>query len=103
MNIVESKIQNIAELCNKHNVDELYVFGSALTNKFKDSSDIDLLVQFAQVDILQYFDNYMTLKEELEKLFDRKIDLVENQTIKNPIFRQIVDRDKKLIYGRKNS
>jgi len=46
------------------------------------------------MDLLNYFDNYMELKEELEKLFKRPVDLVENQAIRNPIFRKVVDREK---------
>jgi predicted nucleotidyltransferase len=64
---------------------------------------VDLLIQFGKVDLMDYFDNYMDLKEELEALLKRPIDLVENQAIKNPIFRKIVDREKKLVYGRKSA
>jgi uncharacterized protein len=91
------------ELCDKHKVRELYLFGSALSDSFRDSSDIDLLIQFNQVDLLEYFDNYMDLKEELEQLFNRPIDLIENQAIRNPIFRKVIDREKQLIYERKSS
>lgn len=52
---------------------------------------------------MDYFDNYMDLKERLENLFNRPVDLVQNQAIKNPIFRREVDREKHLIYERKNS
>jgi predicted nucleotidyltransferase len=45
----------------------------------------------------------MDFKEELEKILSRPVDLVENQAIRNPIFRRIVDRDKKLIYERKSA
>jgi predicted nucleotidyltransferase len=81
----------------------LYLFGSALTSQFNEASDIDLLVQFSQVDLLEYFDNYMDFKEELEALFNRPVDLVEDQAIKNPVFRRIVDRQKRLIYERKSA
>lgn len=50
------------------------------------------------MDLMDYFDNYMDLKERLEELFKRPVDLVENQAIKNPIFRKIVDREKQLVY-----
>jgi predicted nucleotidyltransferase len=45
----------------------------------------------------------MDFKEQLELLFEREIDLVENQAIRNPIFRRVVDREKKLVYERKDS
>jgi predicted nucleotidyltransferase len=74
-----------------------------LTDKFNDNSDIDLLVQFDKVDILEYFDNYMDFKEKLENLFGRTVDLLENQAIRNPIFRNVVDRNKKLVYEREGA
>jgi len=101
--LIESNIDRLFELCEKHKVKELYIFGSILTDKFRDSSDIDMLVQFYQIDLNDYFDNYMELKENLEELFKRPVDLVENQAIKNPIFRRIVDREKQLIYERKSA
>ncbi len=99
---VQHNIQ-IAELCQQHKVKELYVFGSAIKDNFNETSDIDLLIQFANVDLMEYFDNYMDLKEAFEKLFGRPVDLVENQAVKNPIFRSILERDKKLLYEREDS
>jgi uncharacterized protein len=103
MKLIDSNRDKLFELCEAHKVQELYVFGSLLTDKFKDSSDIDILIQFYQVDLVEYFDNYMDLKEALEQLFKRPVDLVENQAIRNPIFRRIVDREKQLVYERKSS
>jgi uncharacterized protein len=103
MNLIDKNINAIIELCDKHKVKELYIFGSMLTNRFSESSDVDLLIQFGKVDLMDYFDNYMDLKEELETLLNRPIDLVENQAIRNPIFRKIVDREKKLVYERKSA
>ena len=48
---------------------------------------------------MNYFDNYMDFKENLEKLLNRNVDLIENQAIRNPIFKKVVDRQKQLIYG----
>jgi predicted nucleotidyltransferase len=103
MELVERNTDKLIELCVIHRVGKLYLFGSALTNQFNESSDIDLLVQFNQIDLLEYFDNYMDFKEQLEALFGRSVDLVENQAIKNPIFRRIIDREKQLIYERKSA
>lgn len=103
MNIIERNIDSLIELCKNHKVGELYIFGSILTDKFSDKSDIDLLVQFEKIDILEYFDNYMDFKEKLEILLDRRVDLLENQAIRNPVFRKVVDRDKKLVYERENT
>ena len=103
MNIIENNIDSLIDLCKQHKVKELYIFGSILTSSFSKDSDIDMLVQFDNVDILEYADNYFDLKEELEKLFGRGIDLIENQAIRNPIFRKIVDRDKKIVYDRETA
>ena len=98
MNIIEKNIDRLIVLCKNHKVGELYIFGSILTDKFSDKSDIDFLVQFEKIDILEYFDNYMDFKESLEKLLGRPVDLLENQAIRNPVFRKVVDREKKLVY-----
>lgn len=103
MNIVEKNIDSLIELCKNHKVGELYIFGSILTEKFSDKSDIDFLVQFEKIDILEYFDNYMDFKEKLEMLLGRPIDLLENQAIRNPVFRKVIDRDKKLVYEREST
>ena len=103
MNLIDVNKDKLIELCNKHKVKELYLFGSILTEKFNDLSDVDLLIQFHQIELLDYFDNYMELKEELEQLFHRPIDLVEDQAIRNPIFRKIIEREKQLIYERKSA
>jgi len=103
MNIIENNIDSLIDICKQHKVKELYIFGSVLTSSFSKDSDIDMLVQFDNVDIIEYADNYFDLKEKLEKLFGRGIDLVENQAIRNPIFRKIVDRDKKIVYDRETA
>ena len=71
------------------------MFGSILTNEFKDDNDIDMLIQFSVMDL----NNYLDFKEKMELLFNRPVDLVENQAIKNPVFRKVVDKEKQLIYG----
>ena len=86
-----------------HKVTSLYVFGSILTDKFNKQSDIDFLIEFGDVDLYNYFDNYIDLKESLENMLKRHVDLVEDKTIKNPILRNSIDRNKKFIYGRAGS
>jgi uncharacterized protein len=99
MKLIEQNKIKINELCLQHHVKQLFLFGSILTDKFNEESDIDILIQFYHVNLVDYFDNYMDFKESLESLFNRQVDLVENQAIKNPIFRKVVDREKQLIYG----
>lgn len=99
MNVIDQNIEIIRDLCSKHKVSRLFVFGSVLTKKFKKSSDIDLLVDFKDVDLYSYADNYFNLKDALEDIFKRNVDLLEDKAIKNPYLRQSIDSSKQLIYG----
>jgi len=99
MNIVERNINAVSQFCRQYHVENMYVFGSVLTKDFSSVSDIDFLVNFGKVKPEYYFDNYIDLKMSLEQLFNRSVDLVEEKTVKNPILRCSIDRNKKLIYG----
>ena len=99
MKLIKENQAKLNALCETHKVKELFLFGSILNEKFTAESDVDFLIQFEGVDLDNYFNNYMDFKENVEKLLNRKIDLVENQAIKNPIFRKVVDSQKQMIYG----
>ena len=99
MNIVEENIVSVNNFCLQHHVESLYVFGSVLTSEFSPSSDIDFLIKFGNVSPENYFDNYLDLRSNLERLFNRSVDLIEEQTVRNPVLRRSIDRNKKLIYG----
>lgn len=89
----------IHKLCKSHSVDKLYLFGSATGDAFNRKSDIDFLVTFKQIDLAKYFANYIDLKKQLKTLFSRDIDLLESQSLKNPILIKSINKSKKLIYG----
>lgn len=95
--------EKLIKLCEKHKVQELCFFGSVLTDKFNKDSDIDIIVIFDNVELNQYFINYMSLKEKLEILFNRDVDLLEKNAIKNPIFKKIIERDQIIVYERKGA
>jgi len=99
MNIVEQNIVIIRDLCAKHNVSKLFVIGSVLTERFNNESDIDFIVDFSNVDLYEYADNYFDLKFSLESIFKRKIDLLEDKAINNPYLRKSIDSSKQIIYG----
>ncbi len=99
MDLFERNIENLKNLCDQYSVLKLYVFGSALSNKFKKDSDIDFLVTFDTVELNDYADNYFDFKFSLEDLFNRQIDLLEEKSIRNPFLKQSIDTSKKLIYG----
>ncbi|MEI6823768.1 MAG: nucleotidyltransferase domain-containing protein [Bacteroidota bacterium] len=99
MNLVEKNIDTINALCQKYKVAKLFVFGSILTDRFQNNSDIDFIVDFKALDLYDYADNYFDLKFSLEKLFNREVDLLEDKAIKNPYLRQSIDTSKQIIYG----
>ena len=99
MKLIENNIQRIVALCQKYKVGKLFVFGSILTNRFNDKSDVDLVVDFDKVTLEEYADNYFDFKSALEMLFGREVVLLEDKAIKNPILRKNIDNSKLLIYG----
>lgn len=99
MNIVDQNIEGIKSLCKKHNVRKLFAFGSVLTGEFTNTSDIDLIVDFQDVDLYYYADNYFDLKDSLEGLLKREVDLLEDKAINNPFLRQSIESSKQLVYG----
>ena len=77
----------------------MYAFGSILTDSFSAESDVDLIVDFQDQDVLDYGDNYYNLKFSLEDILNRSVDLLEEKAISNPFFKKSIDQKKQLIYG----
>lgn len=103
METIEKHKEELKKLCEKYHVAELYLFGSFARGETSELSDIDFLVRFSGVTPSEYFDNYMDYKESLGELFSRDIDLVEIQTIKNPVLKKSINRNKIKLYGREDS
>ena len=105
MNLKESikyKMADFLSLCKTHNVKTLYAFGSSITEQFnEESSDIDLLIEIDTDDPIERGENLMSIWDKLEQFFQRKVDLLTNASIKNPILRKSIDSTKVLIYDGK--
>lgn len=99
MRLIEYNMQQIVELCKRYKVSKLFVFGSILTNRFREDSDVDFVVDFQDIPYEDYADNYFGLRDGLASLFNRSVDLLEEHGIKNAVFRSNVNRTKQLIYG----
>ncbi|MCH5230118.1 MAG: nucleotidyltransferase domain-containing protein [Muribaculaceae bacterium] len=100
MKLIELNLEKIYELCRKYKVKTLSVFGSILTDRFNEDSDIDFLFRFeSEVDYNNYADLYFALLDELKLLFDRDVDLVDEKTLRNPFFISEVESTKQPIYG----
>ena len=99
MNRLESYTKDIIKLCEAHRVKSLYAFGSVLTDNFNKESDIDLIVDFSNIEVEDYADNYFEFKFSLQDIFKRSVDLLEEKAIKNPYFRQSVNQQRQPVYG----
>ncbi len=104
--IVKNNINTITDLCKKHHVNTLYIFGSAAReNDFSDQSDIDLLVNFESLpittneDIFYNVENYDQLHKKLALALNRKIDLLQEGGLKNKFLKYFINKEKKLLYG----
>jgi predicted nucleotidyltransferase len=72
--------------------------GSILTNQFSAQSDINLIVDFYEMPLEQYANNYYDLKSSLETILKRSVDLLEGQAIRNPFFKKEIQSKQQLIY-----
>lgn len=89
----------ITKLCETHKVNKLYAFGSVLNESFQTDSDIDLIVEFKNIELENYADNYFDFKFSLQDILKRRVDLLEDKAIKNPYFRKTVNEKRQLVYG----
>lgn len=100
MHLINDNMNKISALCKKYKVKSLYVFGSILTSRFYDKSDIDFSVTFyPEKNPFVSGRNFRNFYMELEDLFNRRIDLVDESIVKNPYFKAELDATKQLIYG----
>ena len=89
---------DLAALCRKWRVAELALFGSVLRADFRPDSDIDVLVTFAPDATWDLMD-VVTMKDELEALLGRPVDLVEKPAIRNPILRREILARNEVVYA----
>ncbi len=98
--IIQSQLPTIVSLFKTHKVKRAYAFGSVVSDKFNDQSDIDLLVDFEDtVRLLDRGKIWWNLHDELRTLFNREVDLLIGGSLKNPYLRADIDEKKQLIYA----
>ncbi|MEC4003625.1 nucleotidyltransferase domain-containing protein [Flavobacterium sp. SUN052] len=99
---INSNSKEFLSLCQSHDVKTLYAFGSSTNDQFDEiTSDIDLLVELDTKDPIKRGENLIDLWDKFEKIFQRKVDLLTNSSIKNPILRKSIESSKILIYDGK--
>lgn len=96
----QSQEEKLTAICKKHFVTNLFLFGSAVTDSFKSSSDLDFAVLFSKkLTPLEHGDAFFSLKDDLEDLFAREIDLISYRSVKNAIFKRELDETKIELYA----
>lgn len=102
MKLIELNIERIVELCKRFHVRKLWVFGSILTNRFNDKSDVDLCVDFEweNIPLMEAADNFFDFQNALENVFGRKVDITDDSAVRNPYFREELNEKRMLIYGK---
>lgn len=95
---VEVSEDAIASFCDRWKIVEFALFGSILRDDFRPDSDVDVLVSFAPDEKWSLWD-IIAMKEELEKLFGREVDLVQKDCLRNPFRRYEILRTKQVIYA----
>lgn len=99
--IIESKRADLIALCGRRGVKKLELFGSAARADFDLSrSDFDFMVDLGDDPNVSPLDSYFGLKDDLESLLGRKVDLVSYGSVRNPYVKASIDRDKQLVFAR---
>jgi predicted nucleotidyltransferase len=90
----------LAELCRRYRVRRLELFGSAAGDEFDPQhSDLDFLVEFEPLSDGQHADMYFGLRESLEALFSRPVDLVMTRAIRNRYFLEAIEPTRTVLYA----
>lgn len=98
--ILVEKLPQVATLCRLVGVRQLEVFGSIVRDDFDDeTSDLDFLVELQDAPTLVYGRAYFELKEGLEALFSRSVDLLTIKSLANPYLRKRVLEEKQPLYA----
>jgi predicted nucleotidyltransferase len=98
--LILDKTGRIKALCEKHYVEKLHVFGSAVREDFNDESDIDFLVEFKPIsDVVASVDNMDALREALGDLLEREVDLIQYSLLSNKYLKHFINQEKVLIHA----
>lgn len=100
-NLIDQHRDEVAALCRRAGARRLDAFGSAVRADFDPhTSDLDFLVEFDDVPPAAYARAYFALKEGLESLFGRPVDLVTTSSLANPYFRERLTAERQTVYAR---
>jgi hypothetical protein len=89
----------IIAACQTNDVKRLDLFGSRARADAGAESDADFLVEFRDPLRPGVFDRFLALREGLERILGRRVDLVESSSVENPILRRRIEADRKPVYA----
>lgn len=89
----------VKPLCERYEIERMYLFGSSVSNGLAMANDIDFLISFKQLPVERYTDNYFELHEALERLFGKKVDLITENSLSNPFFIEQIETTRQLVYA----
>ena len=96
---IQKRESEFQEICRRFQVRRLFGFGSSVRMDFvPDQSDVDLLVQIDISDPLEKGEALMGLWDALEAYFQRKVDLLTPDSLRNPFLKASIEKNKQLIY-----
>lgn len=98
--LITDHLENIRELCGRHGVKRLAIFGSAVKGTFNpERSDVDFVVEFETLEPSDGWHSYFDLKFALQDLLDRPVDLVGLTAVENPFFRRSIELTQRELYA----
>lgn len=98
--ILQAQLPLVVKLFKDHKVKSAYAFGSVVSDKFNDESDIDLLINFEDsVEALERGEIWWDLHDTLRSMFNRDVDLLIESSLKNPYLIEDINEKKQLIYA----
>jgi predicted nucleotidyltransferase len=98
--IIEQRLPQIRRLCRRFHVRRLELFGSAARDDFNaQRSDFDFLVEFDRAKGLSALGAYFGLKEALERLLEREVDLVMFKAVENPYLKASIEENRETVYA----
>lgn len=95
---IPASFEQIADFCHRWKITEFALFGSVLRDDFRPDSDIDVLVTFSSAADWSLFD-WVDMKQELEDVVGRKVDIADKEGLTNPYRRQEILSHYQVIYA----
>lgn len=96
---IEQRKAELQVLCRQFGVKRLDLFGSAALGKDAAPRDLDFLVDFGDLAPTEYAEAYFGLREALERMFSKPVDLVTTPSLRNPFFKQRLEQTRSLLYA----